>query len=177
MTGLVIAYFIVTLFVFVAGVVMWALSRVEPVVPADKPMARNGARMIVWCLAWPVLVFWLVRKYAMDVLRDSQARMDEIMAPVRVTSTCVDMETRAELLNEGYEAAVTQGLADDPERAEEWLNGKLAVAWAEGHESGWWNGRQSQMSTPNGAPLPLLGKEHAGKHNPYTPDAKEPTND
>lgn len=32
-----------------------------------------------------------------------------------------DMEAHASSFNEGYETAVTQGLADDPTRAEEWL--------------------------------------------------------
>lgn len=32
-----------------------------------------------------------------------------------------DLELKAEHFNEGFEAAVAQGLADDPEKAQEWL--------------------------------------------------------
>jgi len=46
-------------------------------------------------------------------------------------STAPDMETRAELFNEGYEAAMAQHLADDPSAAEDWLAKHDAVIWAE----------------------------------------------
>lgn len=175
MTGLIIAYFVVAALVFVLGIVMWAMSRPFE---DERHLTRTGARMVVGCLVWPWLLLVLVRTYAMALLRDSQARLDEIMAPARVTTTtCVDMETRVALLNEGYDTAIAQHMADDPERAEEWLDGKLAIAWAEGHESGFWNGRASQQHLPNDATEILLAKEHALKHNPYTPDGKEPTND
>ena len=40
-----------------------------------------------------------------------------------------DIEHHARSFNEGYETAVTQGLADDPTLADDWLNAKLAEAW------------------------------------------------
>ena len=43
----------------------------------------------------------------------------------------------------------------------------LTRAWAEGHESGFWNGRLSQLSVPYDAPDPLIGKAHADATNPY----------
>ena len=49
---------------------------------------------------------------------------------------CQDPEAHARSYNEGYEAAVTQGLADDPSLAGEWLDGKLAVAFAYGWREG-----------------------------------------
>ena len=44
-----------------------------------------------------------------------------------------------------------------------------ADAWAEGHESGFWNGRLSQLTVPYDAPDPLIGKQHAYATNPYRP--------
>lgn len=38
-----------------------------------------------------------------------------------------------------------------------------ADAWAEGHESGFWNGRHSSGSSPEGP----IGVEHAKAENPY----------
>lgn len=47
-----------------------------------------------------------------------------------------DIEAHARSYNEGYEAAVTQGLADDPAAADDWLQVKLdevkADVWDEG---------------------------------------------
>jgi len=48
------------------------------------------------------------------------------------TSSEPDMEVRAELINEGYELAMAQHIAEDPTRAEEWLSGKLHDAWKAG---------------------------------------------
>lgn len=45
-----------------------------------------------------------------------------------------DMEEHARSFNEGYEAAVTQGLADDPTLAGDWLDAKLAEAKVEALE-------------------------------------------
>ena len=42
-----------------------------------------------------------------------------------------DIEHHARSFNEGYEAAVTQGLADDPTLADDWFQGKLREARAE----------------------------------------------
>lgn len=128
MTGLIVAYLVVAFVVFLLGIVMWAMSRPFE---DERHLTMTGARMVVGCLVWPWLLLVLVRTYAIALIRDSQSRMDELMAPARVTTTCVDMETRAELINEGFEAAVAQGLVDDPARAEDWLADKLAAARAE----------------------------------------------
>ncbi|MBO9704770.1 MAG: hypothetical protein J7474_04555 [Arthrobacter sp.] len=128
MTGLIIAYLVVAATVLVVGIVVWAAFRGFR---DEQRLVRAGARMVVGCLVWPWLFLVLIRTYAAEVLRDSQARMGEIMAPARVTTTCVDMETRAELINEGFKAAVARGLVDDPARAEDWLADKLAAARAE----------------------------------------------
>jgi hypothetical protein len=45
-----------------------------------------------------------------------------------------DTEAHARSFNEGYEAAVTQGLADDPSLAGDWLDAKLADAKREALE-------------------------------------------
>lgn len=42
-----------------------------------------------------------------------------------------DVEAHARSFNEGYEAAVTQGLADDPSLADDWLQAKLREAKVE----------------------------------------------
>jgi hypothetical protein len=51
-----------------------------------------------------------------------------------------DIESHACSFNEGYEAAVTQGLADDPTLAEDWFQQKIreakAEAWSEGTHFG-----------------------------------------
>lgn len=51
-----------------------------------------------------------------DVERDRQE--PELRLHV---STYPDMETRAELFNRGYDAAMSQHLADDPSAADDWL--------------------------------------------------------
>lgn len=45
-----------------------------------------------------------------------------------------DIEHHARSFNEGYETAVTQGLADDPTLADDWFQGKLREARAEALE-------------------------------------------
>jgi hypothetical protein len=45
-----------------------------------------------------------------------------------------DTEAHVRSFNEGYEAAVSQGLADDPMLASDWLDGKLREARAEALE-------------------------------------------
>jgi hypothetical protein len=42
-----------------------------------------------------------------------------------------DIEHHARSYNEGYDAAITQGLADDPTLADDWFQGKLRAAAAE----------------------------------------------
>jgi hypothetical protein len=52
--------------------------------------------------------------------------------PVTITRTCIaDPEEYARIFNAGYDEAVAQALADDPSLAQEWLNRKLADAFAE----------------------------------------------
>jgi hypothetical protein len=41
-----------------------------------------------------------------------------------------DIEHHARSYNEGYDAAITQGLADDPTLADDWFQGKLRAAAA-----------------------------------------------
>lgn len=103
MTGFIIAYFIVAALVFLMGIVLWAMSRPFE---DERRLTRTGARMVVGCLVWPWLFVVLVRTYAMTVVRDSRARLDEIMAPVRVDSTYVDVEPNDES---------AQGIDIDPE--------------------------------------------------------------
>lgn len=47
------------------------------------------------------------------------------------------------------------------------FNRELAKAWKRGHESGFWNGRLSQLTVPYDAPRPDIGVEHANATNPY----------
>jgi len=47
-----------------------------------------------------------------------------------------DLESHARSFNEGYEAAVTQGLADDPSLADDWLQEKIRQAKEEAFEQG-----------------------------------------
>lgn len=44
---------------------------------------------------------------------------------------------------------------------------RLAKAYFEGHERGFWNGRLSQMSIPYDAPKPEIGINDAKASNPY----------
>ena len=46
-----------------------------------------------------------------------------------------DIEHHARSFNEGYTAAVTQGLADDPTLADDWLQEKIREAKAEGWDA------------------------------------------
>lgn len=46
-----------------------------------------------------------------------------------------DIEHHARSFNEGYETAVTQGLASDPSRAVDWLQEKIREAKAEGWDA------------------------------------------
>ena len=46
-----------------------------------------------------------------------------------------DTEAHARSFNEGYEAAVTQGLADDPTLADDWFQAKLREARAQALEN------------------------------------------
>jgi len=46
-----------------------------------------------------------------------------------------DIENHARSFNEGYTAAVTQGLADDPTLADDWLQEKIREAKAEGWDA------------------------------------------
>jgi hypothetical protein len=48
-----------------------------------------------------------------------------------------DIEAHATSRNEGYEAAVTQGLADDPSLADDWFQEKLREAKATAWDEGW----------------------------------------
>lgn len=77
-----------------------------------------------------------------------------------------DIEQHAVSFNEGYEAAMAQHLADDPSVAQDWLDENLAEAWDKGHESGYWNGRQSSSILPHDHEGPM-GIDHAKANNPY----------
>lgn len=50
-------------------------------------------------------------------------------------------------------------------RAAEAIAPVLAEAWDKGHESGFWNGRESHGDVTGC----LVGVEHAEAHNPYGP--------
>lgn len=54
-------------------------------------------------------------------LLDALDAAEAEVARLRARHVCRDMEDYAEAWNAGYETAVTQGLADDPARAEDWL--------------------------------------------------------
>jgi urease accessory protein UreF len=51
--------------------------------------------------------------------------------PAIVIHVAHDTEAHARSFNEGYEAAVRQGLADDPALAGDWFEGKLREAQAQ----------------------------------------------
>jgi hypothetical protein len=62
---------------------------------------------------------------------------EEVAAALqRTTITPCDPEAFARGFNTGYEAAVSQGLADDPTLADEWLQEKLSEARREGAAAG-----------------------------------------
>lgn len=71
-------------------------------------------------------------------------------------STAPDMEVRAELFNEGYEAAMSQHLADDPSAAEDWLAKHDDQVRAEG-----WDAAMSANFNNSGQPALALTR------NPY----------
>lgn len=65
-----------------------------------------------------------------------------------------DIEKHAESYNDGYADAVSQGLADDPTLAADWLAQQRAEAWAEGYAHG------HQQACPGGC-------THGVARNPY----------
>lgn len=71
----------------------------------------------------------IVRELVARIDRDSSSRLMPTVIHVHH-----DTEAHARSFNEGYEAAVSQGLADDPMLASEWLEGKLREAKAEALE-------------------------------------------
>jgi hypothetical protein len=64
-----------------------------------------------------------------------------------------DLEAHATSFNEGYEAAVTQGLVDDPALAGDWFEGKLREAQAKA--------------------LREAAEAAEGMHDPVAPDCRE----
>lgn len=67
-----------------------------------------------------------------------------------------DMEAHIKSFNEGYEAAVTQGLADDPTLADDWFQEKIRAAKADA----WDRGRAATFNDP-------LGMAFGDITNPY----------
>lgn len=74
-----------------------------------------------------------------------------------------DTEAHARSFNEGYESAVTQGLADDPSLAEGWFQEKLREAKTEA----WDEGRK------HGATYPYGERGLATDDNPYRAAASQ----
>lgn len=66
-------------------------------------------------------------RYLEDARNALQAAAPHMLIPVHHH----DIEHHAGSFNEGYEVAVTQGLADDPTLADDWFQGKLREARAE----------------------------------------------
>lgn len=68
------------------------------------------------------------------ILRELVARIDRDSSS-RLAPTVIhvhhDTEAHARSFNDGYEAAVTQGLADDPSLADDWFQEKLREAKAQ----------------------------------------------
>jgi hypothetical protein len=64
-----------------------------------------------------------------------------------------DTEAHARSFNEGYEAAVTQGLSDDPTLADDWFQEKIREAkeeaWHGGYVAGLHNMEFNGIPTPN----------------------------
>ena len=77
------------------------------------------------------------------------AELDKAWAASVVHVSHYDMEARAAHFNEGYEAAMSQHLAEDPSAAEDWLNAKLAEAWREGFSAGYADGTDTGPTSPD----------------------------
>lgn len=70
----------------------------------------------------------------MKTLIDKEALETSQNTPAVVVHVHHDTEAHARSFNEGYERAVTQGLADDPTLADDWLQEKLREARAKALE-------------------------------------------
>lgn len=123
------------------------------------------------------------RQHREHLATEIERELLPIMAAATLRHTNIapcDPETYARGHNDGYEAAMSQELADDPTRADEWLEERLRQAqeraWAEGHEQGFWNGRLSQKIRKVGDPTPLTGADHERAQNPYRAPAGTPEN-
>lgn len=57
---------------------------------------------------------------------DGSGPVGDLPSPVPVAETHIDPEAYATIYNAGFEDCVSQELADDPENAREWLEGRLA---------------------------------------------------
>jgi len=86
-------------------------------------------------------------------------QLPEDWASIAATNTPImqihhhDIEHHARSFNEGYEAAVTQGLADDPKLADDWFQDKIReakqVAWHGGYIAGLHNMEFNGIPIPN----------------------------
>jgi hypothetical protein len=89
------------------------------------------------------------RKYFMTLARE----VVEAAAPYMLIHVHHhDIEKHAESYNEGYDAAVTHGLADDPTLADDWFQEKIreakAEAWDEGVDWAWDGGLDLRDNNP-----------------------------
>lgn len=88
-------------------------SRIEDLEPEDREYALAEARTAL--------------EAAAPFIR-AQAMEDTTVIHVHSHH---DIEAHARIYNEGYDAAVTQGLADDPSLADDWFQGKIREARAD----------------------------------------------
>jgi len=73
------------------------------------------------------------------VVEDRAVVAAEVSATTLVHGTQVpDQETRAELFNDGFDAAMVQQHADDPGTADEWLMRHDLAVWSEGFSYSHW---------------------------------------
>lgn len=86
-------------------------------------------------------------------------------------ATVPDMETRARLFNEGFDAAVAQGLADNPAAAEDWLAEKLLQAKADAWDEGF---ARAQAMWPSGHRYTPLNPYRAAEHGNRQPSDDAP---
>lgn len=91
--------------------------------------AEAGGHSTLVLSSWDALVLLGIAAAWHDVAIVERAAVIHV-------STAPDMEVRAELFNEGYEAAMAQHLADDPTLADDWLREQRALAWDEGRRIG-----------------------------------------
>lgn len=134
----------------------------DKTVPASEYMAQLRAAEVKMLEAHQALMAaWsaprIILGVPVDQLPEGWSTIAATTGPIMTVHTACDAESYAAAHNDGYEAAVTQGLADDPSLADDWFQEKLHAAkvqalreaadlvsdqggryWAEGKQRAMW---------------------------------------